>query len=371
MSDDQGRARISPVAGTAKPLVSKKVATIALGLAVTGVLGVVYWRSANPPDEPVKEKLPTTLAVTTPYTPPQMVVPRQAPPLAPVSFVAPPLVHYEPPLPAILPATTPAAPPAAPAVHLAGVGAMTAPAFLKPNSLTFAAPTPLSPVEGKGGDQAGSASVSRVTYAPSHVDGVQAGLLGDQTFLMTGGILPCTLTTAVNSTFPGPIECEVSADIKPHGVTLIDRGSIIHGTYTSAANGQARLFVQAEWLHDPVSGCYVTFQNDPITDTLGTAGVPGSVDNQYLQRFGAAMLLTLGQGGESILQSAVSKQGSTSLNFSSGGGGLDQIANAILRKQIDLPPIITLNQGSTIAVFLSKTKVLDFSTCYDLKVKDR
>lgn len=369
MSDDQGRARISPVAGTAKPLVSKKVATIALGVAVTGVLGVVYWRSANPPDEPVKEKLPTTLAVTTPYSPPQMVVPRQAPPLAPVSFVAPPLVHYEPPLPAILPATPPAAPPAAPAVHLAGVGGMTAPAFLKPNSLTFAAPTPLSPVEGKGGDQAGSASVSRVTYAPSHVDGVQAGLLGDQTFLLMPGVLPCTLSTEVNSTFPGPIECQVAADIKPHGVTLLGRGSVIHGMYSAAQNGQSRLFVQADWVHDPNSGCFVSFANSPMSDTMGASGVPGSVDEHYMQRFGAAMLLTLGQGAESLAQASLSKGGNTYLSFNGGSNGLESIASAILRKQIDIPPTITLNRGSDIAVFV--TKVMDFSTCYDLKVKDR
>ena len=76
--------------------------------------------------------------------------------------------------------------------------------------------------------------------------------------------------------------------------------------------------------------------------------------------------------GESLAQASLSKGGNTYLSFGGGGGGgsngIDSIASAILRKQIDIPPTITVNQGSAVAVFI--TKVLDFSPCYDLSLKD-
>ena len=239
--------------------------------------------------------------------------------------------------------------------------------------LVFAEPAP-RPVQKPPGslDGAGGAAnnTSRVVYASRDIDGIKAGLLGDQTFLLSPGILPCTMDTAINSTFEGPVQCHIDGEIKPHGVVLLGRNSRIHGWYhNQIQSGQNRLFVQADWVEDPNSGCFIKFDNAPISDAIGQAGIPGSVDEHVMQRFGAAMLLTLGQGGESLAQAALSKGGNTYLNFNGGSGGLETIASAILRKQIDIPPTITVNQGTAIAVFV--TKILDFSPCYDLKIKDR
>lgn len=371
--DERG---VSPVAGPAQPLVSKKLLTAGIGVAVAVAVGFALWRNSNPPEEPIKEKLPTKLAVDVPYTAPTMIIPRQ-PAATNVSTAAPP-VHYEP-VPQPLPP-----PPATPVLHLPGVPSAPPPRP-KPDMISFAdSPFPALPggaarppgaggtsgTAGAGQDPTNAGgSASRVVYAASDIDGVKAGLLGDQTFLLTPGILPCTMDTAINSTFEGPIQCHLAADVKPHGVTLLGRGSRIHGWYhNQIQSGQERLFVQADWVEDP-SGCFIKFDNAPISDTIGQAGIPGSVDQHYLERFGAAMLLTLGQGGESLAQAALSKGGNTYLNFNGGSNGLDTIASAILRKQIDIPPTITVNQGTDIAVFV--TKVLDFAPCYDLKLKRR
>nr|WP_294556522.1 TrbI/VirB10 family protein [uncultured Rhodopila sp.] len=362
-----GQRGISPVAGNAKPLVSKRLVAGVVVALMAAAIGVAWWYSANPPDEPVKEKLPASLGAAVPYTAPQMIVPpRQPQPqqtATAAAFVPPALPHYEPlqmqPLP--------------PAPRI-GLGAVTKAERPKPYMLTYVAPAAAKPPGDARAAGAGGApgeaegGESKVNYAASVVDGVKAGLLGDQTFLLMPGLMPCVMDTAINSTFEGPIQCHVPADIRPHGVTLLGRGSIVHGYYSNKIQeAQTRLFAQVDWVHDPASGCFIKFDNAPIADGVGQTGMTGSVDQRYLQRFGAAALITIGQGGESLAQAALSKGGNTYLNFNGGSNGLDTLATTILRKQIDIPPLITTNQGSTTSVFV--TKILDFSPCYDLKVK--
>lgn len=143
----------------------------------------------------------------------------------------------------------------------------------------------------------------------------------------------------------------------------------MHGTYNNnVQTGQARLFVQADWIEDKVSGCFVNLASSPIADPIGQTGAAGNVDPHNWERFSAAMFLTGIQMGESLGQAALSKGGQTYLNFNSGGG-LDSLASQILQKQIGIPPTITLQQGSMISVFLLKP--LDFSGCYGLALKDR
>jgi type IV secretion system protein VirB10 len=239
------------------------------------------------------------------------------------------------------------------------------PSAPKPNMLSYA-DAPARPGADKTGDPA---TQSGITYAASHVNGVKAGLMGDQTFLLKPGILPCTLLTAINSTFEGPIECGIQKDVRPRGVTLLGRGSIVHGYYKNNVQaGQSRLAVAADWVEDPATGCFMSFDNAPVSDMTGVTGVPGNVNQHTLERFGAAVALTGFGVASNILQAAVSKGGNTYLSFNSGGGsGVEEIANAILRKQIDIPPTITVNQGETIAVFVNK--ILDFSGCYKLQLK--
>jgi type IV secretion system protein VirB10 len=373
MSDQRG---VSPVAGASKPspLMSMKVGIPLIVVACAGVIGLSVWHNSNPPPPPVKEKLPTTLGSTVPYVAPVMVIPRPAapPPLTPASFAP---IHYEPtPTPPPAPATV-AATQQPGFVRTATAAAPTPPARPKPNMISFADPPPLPQRTGQlpPGTPTASLPTSGVNYTTSQVEGVKAGLLGDQTFLLMPGLLACIMDTGINSTFEGPIQCHIEHDIRPHGVTLLSRGSIIEGWYHNhVQTGENRLFVQADWVRDPSTGCFIKFDTAPMADGIGQAGVPGSVDPHYLERFGAAVLLTLGQSGESLAQASLSKGGNTYLSFGGGGGGgsngIDSIASAILRKQIDIPPTITVNQGSAIAVFI--TKVLDFSPCYDLALKD-
>lgn len=361
-----GQRGVSPVAGTSKPLVSRKVLALGISIAAAGIVTVALWKKSNPPEPPSQEKLPAVLADQTPYVAPVMVLP-------PIPVAATPAMpRFEPPRQPqpVQPDPQPifAMPKADPVGHLVPTAAAAAP---KPYMLTFAEPARGDTASGRPGGAPGAEGeaqpVSGVTYAASKLDGLQAGLLGDQTLLLMPQLIPCYLDTAVDSTFPGPIACHIPADIAPHGVTLLDRGSVVHGTYANnIQTGQARLFVAADWIEDKVSGCFVTLGASPIADSIGQTGAAGNVNSHNWERFSAAMILTGAQMAESLGQAALSKGGNTYLNFNSSGG-LDSLANQILQKQIGIPPTITLQQGQRISVFLLKP--LDFSKCYRLELR--
>lgn len=354
----------SPVAVARKPWVSKRGLTIGLGVFVCAVAIFAIWRNSNPPEQPIKEKLPQQLGAVVPYTAP-MILPAPAAVSQPSIPMPAPQPLQQPQAPLVMPHQEPVA-------RFAPMSAVQPPAPPKPYMLSYADPPAGEGTTGAGshsGGASGGAGPPGVTYAASRLDGVQAGLLGDQTLLLTPGILPCIMDTAINSTFEGPIQCHIPFDIRPHGVTLLGRGSIVHGMYrNNIQQGQARIFVSADWVEDPATGCFIALGNAPISDPVGQSGIGGNVDTHIWERFGAAILLDIGESGMGLAQAALSKGGNTYLSFSSGGG-VESIASAILQKQINIPPTITVHQGAAIAVFVNK--VLDFSSCYDLQLRDR
>jgi type IV secretion system protein VirB10 len=359
--EDRGR---SAAAVARTPWVSRRTLTIVLVIGVAALGGFATWRMASKP-EIVKEKLPEKLGVTEPYVAPKMALP---PKPEPAALVLPP---------------APALPPAMQAQQQEGlklptqrsmVSNVQPPQPAKPHMLSYAVPEPRRPAGVPGSGPGGTDDPGKppVTYASTSVPGIQAGLLGDQTFLLMPQLLPCTMDWAVNSTFEGPIECHIDRDIKPRGITLINRNAVVHGYYKgNVQEGQQRLFAAAEWMHDPVSGCVVNFDNAPVGDGIGQTGMTGNIDNRYMQRFGAAFALTGFQSMMQLLQAEIQKNsqgGNTYLSLGSGGG-IDSLAAAILHKQIDIPAIISTHQGEEIAIITNK--ILNFSKCYTLQIKDR
>jgi type IV secretory pathway VirB10-like protein len=315
-----GDRGVSPVAGNKKPLVSKKAASVGIIVAACGIVTWMMWKHSNPAQPPMQERLPERLGVDVPYQAPVMVMPAAISQPAPERAPSP----QPQPLPAlVLPKTEP---------MKLGLGNMAAPPAPKPYMLTFAdtprTPSGDPPNGAAANAQGGGEKGSDIVYAKSSLDGIKAGLMDDQTLLLMPGLIQCYLDTAVNSTFPGPIQCHITADIRPHGVTLLDRGSIIHGNYANnIQTGQARLFVAADWIEDDVSGCFVKLDNAPIADSIGQTGAAGNIDTHDWERFSAAFFLTGAQMGESLGQAALSKGGQTYLSLNTGGGGLDSLAN--------------------------------------------
>lgn len=389
--ENPGQERgVSPVASKQKARITRKHGAIAVLVLCAVIIGMTLWRSQNPQEPEVKEKLPPSLGAVVPYKSVMVTAPPPPPQPAPAPQ-PPPAPRFEPasgglpqPNPGNLLARLQAEKP--PETRQPPAANIVPPAPIKPNMLSFAerprAPQaqPGSPagVGGLGeGGIAGSSgpTTSPIGYKVSRLEGNKADLLGDQTFLLMPGIIPCTLDTAINSSFEGPILCHLPLRVMPHGVVLLGRGARVHGWYkNNIQTGQARLFVQADWVEDPATGCFIKFDVAPMSDTLGRTGIEGNVDNHYIERFGAAMLLTFTQSALSLAQAALTKQGggNTYLSFGGGGGGgggIQTIATEILRAQINIPPTITVNEGTDIAIFV--TRPLDFGPCYDVQIKDR
>jgi len=189
--------------------------------------------------------------------------------------------------------------------------------------------------------------------------------------LMRWSTIVCILDTEIVTGAGGetPFRCHTKHDtLSPTGVVLMEAGTIVGGTYKSlVADGDSRVIAITAEAQTP-NGVIADI-GGPIADGLGAAGVPGSVDNHWMQRIGGALLLSLIDNGFQLLQSEIQKNSqNTNINLGGGGaGGLNTVGEEMLKKTINIPPTITLNQGTEIVLWV--TKFIDFSASYKLEAK--
>ncbi len=221
--------------------------------------------------------------------------------------------------------------------------------------------------EGKGG-QAGAAISSNVDrrhgstaeFAGGRVSGGgQLVPLRSPWTLSTGSVIAASLMTGINSDLPGMVIAQVTQNVfdSATGRTLlVPQGSRLIGNYDSVvAFGQRRALVLWQRLILP-DGASLDLDNAPAADPAGYAGLAGEIDfHSWRLLKGVAIATLLGVGtelslaGESDLVAAF--RDSAQSNAARAG---DQIT----RRNLDIPPTITVRPGTPVRLIVNRDLVL-------------
>jgi type IV secretion system protein VirB10 len=199
---------------------------------------------------------------------------------------------------------------------------------------------------------------------PSVTTAVHAQVLPTQRLLLPkGAFLDCTLETAIDSTLPGMTTCVMATDTfgVDGAVVLLERGTKLVGeTRGQLQQGSARVFVL--WNEARTPGGVIVPLASPGADELGRAGLPGTVDRHFWERFGAAMLVSVIDGAiQATVQSSRGTSGTVIVNPSA----TQDVMTEVLKGTVNIPPTVRKNQGDRIQVLVARD--LDFRSVYELK----
>jgi type IV secretory pathway VirB10-like protein len=202
---------------------------------------------------------------------------------------------------------------------------------------------------GRGGDEAFARRLAAETTGEARSSRLSSpGLTAPQ-----GTIVPAVLETAINSDLPGFVRAVVSRDVRAFDgrTVIIPRGSKLVGQYRNGvAAGQSRAFVVWTRLLRP-DGVTIDL-GSPAADALGRGGLQGKTDQHFLQRFGAAILL-------SVVSGVTTSRGSGDTVVIGSAQDANRIAEIALQRQIDIPPTIKVAQGAPIRVFVARDLVFE------------
>ena len=202
---------------------------------------------------------------------------------------------------------------------------------------------------------------------PQATPAVEARVLPTLRFLLPkGAFVDCTLETAIDSTLPGMTTCVTATDtFSADGtVVLLERGTKLVGeTRGEVQQGSARIFVLWTEARTP-TGVVVPLAS-PGTDELGRAGLAGTVNRHFWDRFGAAILISLINGATQAAAQSTSRSGGTLILTPSGS---QDVITEVLKQTLAIPPTVTKSQGDRIQVLVARD--LDFRPVYDLHLQN-
>lgn len=242
---------------------------------------------------------------------------------------------------------------------------------LSGNAFTPAGVSPSVASSAAGADTARTGASDLDKYlAASATPMAQAQFLPTQRLLLGKGTpMDCTLETAIDSTLPGITTCVVPTDVfsTDGTVVLLERGTRLIGeTRGQARQGSARIFVLWTEARPPSQPGMETGIVVPLaslgTDELGRSGLPGEVDRHFWDRFGAAILISVIDGG---IQAAVQSQRDGGSDVIVSPTESREVMTEVLKSTIDIPPTVRKANGDRIQVLVARD--LDFRSVYELR----
>ncbi|MBS0393034.1 MAG: TrbI/VirB10 family protein [Proteobacteria bacterium] len=194
----------------------------------------------------------------------------------------------------------------------------------------------------------------------------EATVLGGRRWqLPKGTFLDCSLETAIDSTFAGMTACVLATDVygADGRVVLMERGTRLMGeTRSDVRGGQTRVAVMWSEARTP-SGVALRIDSAG-TDALGRAGVPGTTDRHFGERFGAAILLSV---IDSTVNGLATRHDGAGVVYNAQGA--HDVATEALRSTVAIPPTIQVAPGARVMVIV--TRDVDFRSVYGLVHHDK
>ena len=181
--------------------------------------------------------------------------------------------------------------------------------------------------------------------------------------LAKGAFIDCTLETAIDSALAGMTTCITATDTfgADGKVVLLERGTKLIGeTRGQLQQGATRLFVLWNEARTP-TGVVVPLAS-PGADELGRAGLSGTVNRHFWERFGAAILISTING---VVQSAVQSNSRGAGTVVYNPTGSQDVLTEVLKNTINIPPTVIKQQGDRIQVLVARD--LDFRSVYELR----
>lgn len=197
---------------------------------------------------------------------------------------------------------------------------------------------------------------------PRITPAVNAQMLPTRRLLLPkGAFIDCTLETAIDSTLAGMTTCIMATDTfsADGSVVLMERGTKLVGeTRGQVQQGSNRVFVL--WTEARTPAGVIVPLASPGTDELGRSGLPGQVNRHFLERFGAAILISVIDGA---VQAKVQSSGNGTVIYNPSTS--TDVITEVLKSTVNIPPTVVKPQGDRIQVFVARD--LDFRSVYELR----
>ena len=169
--------------------------------------------------------------------------------------------------------------------------------------------------------------------------------------VMQGTLIEASLETALSTDLAGNVSAIVSHDVWSFDMSrvLIPRGSRLFGRYDSDVGaGQRRVLIAWDRL--------VTTDGQSVglaaygTDRIGRSGLPGTVRNHFLQRFGTAALISVIGAVPAVAAAKYDSNQVAADTAKNVGTDLGNGVNQVMAGYLSIPPTISVSQGAVVMI---------------------